>query len=266
VIEVSGPPQQLTFGLIHGSWVGPESLFPTRDALHELGHRAIVVEGLPTLDPRATSEDHARVAARQLSGQRLDMLMAHSGGAQLAPEVINLLGAKNIGHFLAVSGSFGDPSPDTPTDALLATIPRQRNSGGFRDAIITLPDGTTIFNPTEARGFFFNDLPRDLGELAVGRMHRGYRLADRALPSKLDVPATYALGDMDMVRDHDWALAIARALGWGFVKMNGGHSLPYTRPRELARVMVGLATQSSSPTQHIPSQRRDTTADQRQTR
>lgn len=242
-------PTGLTFGLIHGSWHGPESWDLVREELAANNHQVIVVKGLPTQDPESTYEDHAQTAAHVLQGQRIDVLAAHSGGAQIVPRVLELLRG-NVGHVAFVSGSFGDPDPRLTPDVEEADIPWQRNSAGFRSGIVKLPDGMTIFDRSEATKFFYHDLPADEAEIALSSMRPQHRLADLPLPGPLEVPATYILGVHDRIRDHTWARAIARYAGMRLLYMEGGHSLPLSQPIKLARTLIQLATPL-----HIPKQR-----------
>jgi len=234
---VSEQHRPLTFGLIHGSWHGPESWDLVRDQLKEQGHKVIVIDNLPTQDPTATREDHAQAAARQLDGQIIDALVSHSGGAQIVPRILDLK-SESIRKAIYVSGSFGDPAPDDPRRA---AIPKQRNSPEFRDLIIRLNDGSTIFDPSKAEEIFYHDLPKDFASLAVRAMRRQFRLEDPPLPQQHNIPGVYILGKEDKIRTPKWVRAITRALGMRLIYMDGGHSLPLSQPQALASLLIHLA-------------------------
>jgi pimeloyl-ACP methyl ester carboxylesterase len=248
---VSENQRPLTFGLIHGSWHGPESWNLVRGELEGQGHRVIVIDNLPTQDPAATREDHAQIAAQQLDGQAIDALVAHSGGAQIVPRILELR-ASTIRKAIYVSGSFGEPGPDDPRRL---TIPRQRNSPEFRDLIIKLNDGSTIFDPSKAEEVFYHDLPKDLASLAVRAMRRQFRLEDPPLPQEHGIPGAYILGKEDKIRNPDWVRAVTRALGMRLIYMDGGHSLPLSQPTQLASLLIHLAAHPRPANKPQPSGR-----------
>lgn len=245
VAEVEASQRPLTVGLIHGSWFGPESLEPLCHVLREDGHYPVVVDNLPTLDPNATAADFVTAAVERLREERCpyDVLLFWSNAGLLMQKVVEGVGDLNIGHVLALSPSFGVPSPKDYGPDVLNAVPRHRNTSRFRGAIETLPDETTILNPAKARWLMLNGAPRWLANLAVKWMMKPqYRFTNEPpLHTPLRVKSTLLQPEKDRVRNHRWAKIVAKILNMRFKETCGGHAMPITHPHELRDEIVAAA-------------------------
>ena len=237
-----------TIGLIHGTGHRAEHWDRLIPELQARGYDTIAVD-LPANDPDATYDDYARAAADAFrpaveDGQRID-LVPHSGGSHTIPGIVRRLGVDAVRSITHISGSLGRSANTNPKDLASAVVPRiplQRNSETFRKATLHLDDGMTVFDPAMIRRLFFNDCTPEEFIWALERMR--VQAKPKVEPpliahTRYDIPQSYVLGEDDQIRDKNWAIRAAGALGMELVWMKGGHSPAIARPAELADIIDG---------------------------
>jgi len=244
-----------TIGLIHGSWHGAWSWDKLRPELDKLGFDSIPVQ-LPTRVPGASYEDYADAAASQLEGQRIDLLVAHSGGAHTVPGVVKRLGVGAIGGVVYLGGSLGASGGESPLYTRGEALPWQRATRAFREAMIPMKDGMVAMDMSRARGLFFNDTNDTDARWAMNHMEIQNRPTDEPPlgAHQIDgLPAWYVLNREDRIRDRGMAAWAAGHLGMRLIEMDGDHSPAISRPAELARVLASLTVDNvTQKPQYVP--------------
>jgi pimeloyl-ACP methyl ester carboxylesterase len=107
-----------------------------------------------------------------------------------------------------------------------------------------LPKGTeTTVSWDRARDGFYHDVPDELARHAWERLRpQTFTIFSETTPlqSWPDVPATYILMREDRAVGQEWSRRRAKEIGADLIELDGSHSPFYSRPAELADVIVGL--------------------------
>lgn len=229
-----------TFALVHGAWHGAWFWQPLSAALRERGHNPIAVE-LPADDPTAGFRAYVDVAVQALAGARGDpVVVGHSLGGLTIPLIAD---AQPVSRLVFLSAMV--PEPGVSVADQLGREPEM-----FAPSFEGAPardDSERSWWPdaAEAIGTLYPDCPRDLAEWAAARLRPQGRLPNTE-PCPLtrwpEVESAYVLGRQDAVIDPAWARRTARErLGVEPVELPGGHSLPLSRPAELADALTAYA-------------------------
>jgi pimeloyl-ACP methyl ester carboxylesterase len=236
-----------TFALVHGGAHGGWCWEMLQPELSARGHKSIAPD-LPIEDEAAGAEDWARVVVNAINdavGPDDDdvVVVAHSMGGLAAPMVglqrpvkrIVLLGAlvpmpgMSYLDYLATQEDALAPSSDASEDLAAGELP---DDAGME---ITLE---------MAKHLFYNDLDDDVAQRAWERLRpQAMTTFVEQCPFDQwpDVPLTYILMTGDNAVGQDWSRRVARErLGADLIELEGSHSPFYSRPAELADVLVNL--------------------------
>lgn len=204
VVETGEVVERTRVGIIGGSFFPPEMMEPLAAYFRIGGHDAEVIRGLPTQDPNATPEDHARALAKQIRklGGNI-ILFAWSGGGSHVGRALEILEEEDGSHAVKLVAMASGSLDGVPKDDSETAVPRQpRNSEQFRNGIIH-PNGTNDhfvgFDREMAPSVFFNLAP-EIGRLLVEQMTDQYRVDASPMPRRLNTHWVYFHFERDEVR------------------------------------------------------------------
>jgi pimeloyl-ACP methyl ester carboxylesterase len=240
----------MRFTLVHGGCHGAyawERLIPELEAL---GHEAVAMDwpGHGTKRDQVPTFDGFResVLAYLRPG---DILVAHSTGCMVATLAADAA-PERVRHFVFLAGplpvegrTFFESMGGGATDS----GPRiQGNTDVGADRFIKFTeDGTSIyFTPDGARQVFYHDLDPDTLQWALQRLSR--LRVDHLLTDKISVPrfweAELPRSFIQNTDDHAFPASLAeehcRRLGVTPLTIEGSHSPFFTRPKELAVIIL----------------------------
>ncbi|MED5812123.1 alpha/beta hydrolase [Mycolicibacterium sp. 050232] len=231
------------FALLHGGMHRGSCWDLVREELHRLGHRTVAPD-LPVDDDSAGAREWAGIADAAIESAATDadgvadvIVVAHSISGLALPVLAALRPMRRmvfVGGLLPVPGvTFADHLADNP-DAVIFPEPEAGGSGPF---------GMTW---ESVRAGFYHDCPQDIARSAFAEM-RAQSFTIFLEPSPLeewpDVPSTYILLRDDRAVGASWAWRNAVRIGARLIELDGGHSPFFTRPVELAELLVDLAAE-----------------------
>jgi pimeloyl-ACP methyl ester carboxylesterase len=215
------------FLLVHGTTQSSEGWRLLIDELSALGHSAATTD-LVSFGEVTTATDYGQAVAAELSGARIDVVVAHSGSGLLLPAIAAATHA-------------------TMQVYLAAFVPN-----GSESLMDEINDGaTTVFNadwigvdPTrseaDARRFLFHDCNPDIADWAVTTLRLFMPAAvysERVQQSPM-VPAMAIVPEGDRTLRPRWMIAAARErLGVEATIVPGGHCPHVSRPKDIARIL-----------------------------
>jgi pimeloyl-ACP methyl ester carboxylesterase len=229
-----------SFALVHGAWHGAWFWEPLAAELEQRGNAAIVVE-LPSADRSLGAADYAHVIVDAIA--ELDqppVVVGHSFGGLTIP----LVAARPVRRLIFLSALIPEPGI-----SLIEQLEREPEifSPGFDGAPTRDEQERSLWpDPEQAIRAFYPDCPRDVAEWAARRLRPQGRLPNIEpcpLAGWPDVPSTYVLARQDVVINPAWSRRAARErLGVDPIELEGGHSLPLSRPAELAEALTAEGT------------------------
>lgn len=222
-----------TFALVHGGAHGGwcwEDLVPELEAR---GHRTVAPD-LPTTEDRAGAASCAEVVVSALGDAGDVVVVGHSLGGMCVPVVASMRPVRRmvfLGAMVPVPGRvYGEYLAENPGALTFTLVPG------------TEPGPAGLSWETARHNFY-----GDCGEEVARRAFAGLRPQAMTVFSErcpLDewpaVPSTYILMTGDRAVGNDWSRSAAARIGADLVELAGSHSPFYSRPAELADVLVGL--------------------------
>ena len=226
------------FVLVHGGWHGAWCWTFVVDELAARGHRAIAVD-LPAEDLTAGAAEYAEAVLAALPGDDA-VVVGHSLAGLVLPLVAV---ARPVRHLVYLAAMLPEPGRS------VAGGDRQTVRGLGRGQV-RHADGSTSWEPAAAIDRLYPDCPPERAAWAAARLRRQHwRVMDEVTPLTAwpDVPSTYVRCAADAVIDADWAArAVPERLGVQPVILPGDHSPLLSRPAELAELLAGPATPTST--------------------
>jgi pimeloyl-ACP methyl ester carboxylesterase len=224
-----------TFVLIHGAGDSGWYWHLVAADLRAHGHD-VVAPDLPADDDALYLHDYADTVVEAV-GDRTDLIIAgQSFGGFTAPLVADRLPTRAL---VLVAGMI--PRPGEPPDQWWAAT-------GYRGAVQAQAarDGGLTGNE-DPYICFYHDVPRELAEQALSRERRHPSRAAMAAPWPLStwpkVPTKFVLCTQDRFFPPDLLRRLAfERLGIVPAEIAAGHCVALSRPRELARMLEGYAT------------------------
>ena len=225
-----------TFALIHGGGDVGWYWHLVERALRSDGHRVIAPD-LPCDDDSATLEDYAETVIDALgdAGDRGDLVVVgQSFGGFTAPLVADRCSAAVL---VFVAGMVPAPG-EAPADWWDDT--------GYREAVAASAADGGATGGDDPFVTFYHDVPRELAEKAMSK-ERGESQAAYDYPWPLqalpDVPTRFVLCTQDRFFPAAFMRrVVAERLGIAPDEIEAGHCVALSRPRELAAVLAGYAT------------------------
>lgn len=229
-----------TFALVHGGAHGGwcwELLVPE---LERRGHAAVAPD-LPIEDDGAGAMENARIVADALKGADDDVVVVgHSLGGLTIPLVAQLRPVRRLVFLGAMV-----PAPGMSNLEYLATEPGAVTLAGTEN----LAEGETPAADDQVLGWertrhgFYHDVPEDIARHAWQRLRQqSFTVMTERTPLEVwpDVPSTYILMTEDRAVGQEWSRHRAKEIGADLIEIEGSHSPFYSRPGELADILVGL--------------------------
>ncbi|MGB8860979.1 MAG: alpha/beta hydrolase, partial [Ilumatobacteraceae bacterium] len=218
------------FLLVHGTTQSPDGWRLLIDELSAIGHSAVTTD-LARFGERASATEYAEAVAAELSGPKVDVVVAHSGSGLLLPAIASATEA-------------------TMQVYLAAFVPN--GSRSVMDEVNE--DATAMFNvdwigvdPTSdhdaARRFLFHDCSPEVAEWAVTTLRSFVPTSaySEQVPLAPAIPATSVVPDSDRTLRPEWMIAASRErLGVAPTIVPGGHCPHVSRPRDLARILSSV--------------------------
>ncbi|MEU4673657.1 alpha/beta hydrolase [Amycolatopsis sp. NPDC023774] len=213
------------FVLVHGSWHGAwcwERLIPE---LAALGHHAVAAD-LGLARPGATFDSLVEAVERTLAAPGQTVLVAHSGGAAIAPLVASRRPVREL--VLLAPIVPGEPAAIAP---------------GFAEALARqgrTEDGVA-WDSDDAYDLFYQDCERADANSAIERLvpHRIGALAPGVHHAHPGVPTRHIVCTADRAIDpRESARLTHERYGASIVELAASHSPFWSRPRELARLLA----------------------------
>lgn len=230
--------EQITFGLVHGSWHGAWCWDELQNELGQLGHASLSVD-LPIEDLYATFDDYADSAVNAFKGAENLVLVGHSRAGNVLPRAAGQLAARQM-IFVAASFEYSTISHPTPTERQDVPL---RNSPEFNDGVRHIGNGLTAFNKDKAKNLFYNDCDEATQDWAVSKFRNQLRTD---IGPKLDVwpkiPAEYVICNNDRVLRPAWSEYVSRKwLGVEPTYFESDHSPFLSHPKSFAQFLINLA-------------------------
>ena len=225
------------FVLVHGAWHGAWCWSRVIPLLEERGHAAVAMD-LPIEDRSAGWGDYADAVIAAMDDADGDVvLVGHSMGGHVIPVVAERRPvARSV--FLAAG------MPVEESFAALMQKHHDHFGPALAEKLVWAEDGGTTWRPDDAADIFYHDCePQDARD-AVSRLRSQYmQQAGDPYPitSFPNSPSTYIVCGQDRAISPAWGRRITSELGMETIEMDASHSPFWSRPRELADVLVSLA-------------------------
>ena len=230
-----------TYALVHGSWHGAWCWERLAPLLEQAGHDVIAMD-LPIDDPTATCDTFADVVCATLDGCGGDVvLVGHSYGGMMLPLIAARRPVRRLVYVCAYAPEVGRSLNDQLRDDPESFNPAA-NKGYRRDA-----HGRSVwFDYALAREMMYADCDERTADSAINRLRPHSTFPNTLVCSLTEfpsVPCTAVICTDDRLIRRMFAKRIAERLGADIVELPGSHSPFYSRPRELADVLLGIADQ-----------------------
>lgn len=233
-----------TFALVHGAWHGAwcwEQLTPLLQQAGHAGHEVVAMD-LPSEDGTATFDTYADVVCAALDGHDDDVvLVGHSYNGNTIPLVAARRPVRHLVYLCAMVPDIGRSVVDQMGDE-----PEMLNPVAYEQGL-SAPDGQLRQVWTDldlACAMFYGDCDEPTTKAAIERL-RPQSAYPAILPTSLtehpSVPTTYVVCSDDQILRPGWSRRTARErLGAELIELPGDHSPFYSRPSELAEVLLDL--------------------------
>ena len=220
----------MRFLLVHGTTQSPDGWRLLIDELVAFGHSAVTTD-LARFGERMSATEYGQAVAEELSGPKVDVVVAHSGAGLILPAIA------------------------TATDATMQVYLAAFVPQGSRSLMDELIDGPThIFNadwigvdPTSdhdaAHRFLFHDCSPEVAEWALTTLRlfvpaSVYSEQVRLAPA---IPAISVVPDSDRTARTEWMIGASRErLGIEPRLVPGGHCPHVSRPRQVATILSSV--------------------------
>ena len=228
------------FALVHGGAQGGwcwEVLVPE---LEKRGHTAVAPD-LPIEDDTAGALEYAKVVVDAIPASEDDVVVVgHSLGGLSIPLVAQLRPVRRLVFLAAMV-----PAPGMSNLEYLATEPEAVVfSGADSLAEGEIPqEDDQLLGWERAKAGFYHDVNDEVARHVWERFRRqSFTVMTERTPLEVwpDVPSTYILATEDRAVGQEWSRRRAKEMGADLIEMEGSHSPFYSRPGELADVLVGL--------------------------
>jgi pimeloyl-ACP methyl ester carboxylesterase len=226
----------LVHGGAHGGWCW-ELLVPE---LEKRGHSAVAPD-LPIEDDTAGAAEYAEVVVDALRASGDDVIVVgHSLGGLCIPTVAQLRPVRRLVFLAAMV-----PVPGMSNLEYLATEPEAVIFSGtesLAEGEMPHEDDQTV-GWERARAGFYHDVPDGTARHAWERLRRqSFTVMTERTPLEVwpDVPSTYILMTEDRAVGQEWSRRRAKEIGADLIEMDGSHSPFYSRPGDLADLLVRL--------------------------
>lgn len=230
--------EQLTFGLVHGSWHGAWCWDEVRYELESAGHTTVAVD-MPIDNPDANFDDYAEVVKQSLEGMEDVVLVGHSRGGNIIPRVAGSIAVKKL---IYIASAFEPATIGRPTVSEARSMPL-RNGTGFASGIVNIIEDMTMYDPEHAKEMFYHDCPPDVQTRAADQLRPQRRSEDEpSLDMWPEVPQEYIVCTNDRIVNPDWARYVSRHwLGVEPIEIESGHSPFLSVPHDLAKLVLTLS-------------------------
>jgi pimeloyl-ACP methyl ester carboxylesterase len=208
--------------------------------LERRGHSAVAPD-LPIEDDDAGAMENARVIVDALEGAGDDVVVVgHSLAGLTIPLVAQLRPVRRLVFLGAMV-----PVPGMSNLEYLGTEPGAVTLSGTE----SLAEGETpqeddqVLGWERAREGFYHDVPDDVARQAWERLRpQSFTVMTERTPLEVwpNVPSTYILMTEDRAVGQQWSRRRAKEIGADLIELEGSHSPFYSRPGELADILVGL--------------------------
>jgi pimeloyl-ACP methyl ester carboxylesterase len=226
----------LVHGGAHGGWCW-ELLVPE---LEKRGHAAVAPD-LPIEDDAAGALEYAEVVVAAIPASDDDVVVVgHSLGGLTIPLVAQM---RPVRHLVYLAAQV--PAPGMSNLEYLGTEPGAVIFAGAENlAEGEIPSGDAqVIGWGRAKAGFYHDLDDELARHAWERLRRqSFTVMTERTPLEVwpDVPSTYILATEDRAVGQEWSRRRAKEIGADLMEIEGSHSPFYSRPAELADMLVGL--------------------------
>ena len=226
----------LVHGGAHGGWCW-ELLVPE---LEKRGHSAVAPD-LPIEDDTAGALENANVVVDAISTGAGDVVVVgHSLGGLTIPLVAQLRPVRRLVFLAAMV-----PAPGMSNLEYLAAEPEAVVFSGAENLAEgeILSEDDQVVGWQRAKAGFYHDVDDEVARHAWERFRRqSFTVMTERTPLEVwpDVPSTYILMKEDRAVGQEWSRRRAEEIGADLIEMEGSHSPFYSRPGELADVLVGL--------------------------
>lgn len=225
----------LVHGGAHGGWCW-ELLVPELEAR---GHSAVAPD-LPIEDDTAGALENAHVVVDAI-GRRDDVVVVgHSLGGLTIPLVAQMRPVRRLVFLAAQVPALGMSNLEylaIEPEAVVFTGAERLAEGQ-----IPLEDDQVV-SWERAKSGFYHDVDDDVARRAFERFrHQSFTVMTERTPLEAwpEVPSTYILATEDRAVGTEWSRRRAKEMGADLIEVEGSHSPFYSRPAELADILVGL--------------------------
>ena len=220
----------MRFLLVHGTTQSPDGWRLLTDELVAFGHSAVTTD-LARFGERMSATEYGQAVAEELSGPKVDVVVAHSGAGLVLPAIA------------------------TATDATMQVYLAAFVPNGCRSLMDELNDDPThIFNadwigvdPTidldAARRFLFHDCSPEVTDWALTtlRLFVPVSVYSEQVPLAPAIPAISIVPDSDRTARTEWMIDASRErLGIEPTIVPGGHCPHVSRPRQVATILSSV--------------------------
>ena len=226
----------LVHGGAHGGWCW-ELLVPE---LEKRGHSTVAPD-LPIEDDAAGALEYARVVAAALATSDDDVVVVgHSLGGLTIPLLAQM---RPIRHLVFLAAQV--PAHGMSNLEYLGTEPEAVIFAGAENlAEGEIPsEDDQVVGWGRAKAGFYHDVDDEVARHAWERLRRqSFTVITERTPLEVwpDVPSTYIVATEDRAVGQEWSRRRAKEIGADLMEIEGSHSPFYSRPAELADMLVGL--------------------------
>jgi pimeloyl-ACP methyl ester carboxylesterase len=225
------------FVLVHGAWHGAWCWSRVIPMIEERGHAAVAMD-LPIEDRSAGWSNYADAVIAAMGDADGDIvLVGHSMGGHVIPVV-----AERHPVTRSVFLAAGMPVEDSFAELIAKHV--DHFGPALADKLVWAEDGGTSWRPDDAAEVFYNDCDSQDARDAVSRLrtqymqHAAETFPIRSFPNS---PSTYIVCSQDRAISPAWGRRITAELGMDSIEIDASRSPFWSRPSELADVLVSLA-------------------------
>jgi pimeloyl-ACP methyl ester carboxylesterase len=226
----------LVHGGAHGGWCW-ELLVPE---LERRGHAAVAPD-LPIEDDAAGALENARVVVDAIPPDEDDVVVVgHSMGGLTIPLVAQMRPVRRLVYLAAQVPALGMSNLEylaTEPDAVVFAGAENLAAGEIPAA------DDQVLSWERAKAGFYHDVDDEVARHAWERFRRqSFTVMTERTPLEVwpEVPATYIVATEDRAVGQEWSRRRAMEIGADLIEVEGSHSPFYSRPGELADILVGL--------------------------
>ena len=214
---------------MHGTTQSPDGWRLLIEELGTIGHTAATID-LARFGERASATEYGHAVVGALSGEKVDVVVAHSGSGLLLPAIASAAQA-TMQVYLAAFVPDGSRS-------LMDEVNEDASAVFNADWVGADP----ISDYDVARNFLFHDCSPDVAEWAVTTLRAFMPISAYSewVSRAPAIPAMSVVPDCDRTLRPEWMMAASRErLGIEPTIVPGGHCPHVSRPRDLARILGG---------------------------